>query len=230
MNLQVKSMLESTYGLIAGALQDPLKGWDHFLEFVAVENSTDVITQLDHKFEWLFEDRSLAKKVLSTFDFQLLKSDQYDHLGEIYFGKVAYSPSQRSAYLIPQYAVESRVRSEIPYTRKVISIFDPDVGTGRRLIAASKQAPNAILFGTTENIRLARIAMTNLHIHNLRGFILCANPAIHELDLETEKGRKNWSNANKWHSRAPYLVKHTPRSSSAVNSSIGDSWIKTLSR
>ena len=85
-------------------------------------------------------------------------------------------------------------------TDKPVNVLDPVVGTGRLLMAAHKQAPNANLFGVDLDQRMVRIAFTNFAIHDISGYLLNADSLQHETDISTENGLYNWRFANRWNS------------------------------
>lgn len=205
MNPEVGRMLESTLELVEGRIPDRVQSWDNFLELVAVDSNGTLINGLNHRFEWLFGDKEFAKRVLKSYDYQLLKSDYFDHLGEIFAKRVI-------PYLTDSYSLQSMsdsvqfVQSSVRYTRNVISVLDKEARTGRLIMAAYKQAPNGVFFGVDSDIRMARIAMTNLGLFNIRGFILCADITKHEIDIAIDSGRKNWNRSNSWYDMKETLL------------------------
>ncbi len=202
MDLEVRKMLESMYGLLTGKFHDPYKAWDHFIDFLATDNCGSLIHQLDHKFEWLFEDSRLADRLMKTYDPEKLRSDYYDHLGEMYLDKVA-GPSQvqcQGLFLTPMHVADSMAAMTIGETTDKVNVLDPCVGTGRLLMAAHKQAPNARLFGVDVDMRALRIAFTNFAIHDISGYLLHADSLGHETDISTDEGFHNWQFANRWYS------------------------------
>lgn len=231
MNRDVKNMLERTFSIVAEKFQDKVLSWDRLVEFIAVNSDVTLIDQIGGKFGWLFGDKNFAKRVLESYDYQLLKSDYFDHLGLLYAEKVAPYVLSRSRSMQSPAEVVSLVRSAIPYTRDMISILDPHVGTGQTLMEAYKSAPNGVFFGVDPDIRMSRISMTNLALHNIRGFILCADPDIHEIDVAVENGRRNWNYANKWNDHtAKLLPKVAAADMGTVNASESATWTKTIRR
>lgn len=200
-------MLENTYGVLERKLHDRTKAWDRLIEFIAVDNYAPLFFQLNHKFEWFFEDSQLAKELIDVYDIDLLRSDYYDHLGEMYIEKLLNKSEVqlKGIYLTPMEVGKLMANVTIEDTDKKINILDPAVGTGRLLMAAHKQAPKARLFGVDTDLRVLRIAYTNLAIHNIQGYLLHADSLRHEIDISTKSGRENWHYANNWYSQIDKL-------------------------
>jgi hypothetical protein len=220
MNQKVRNMLESMYGSIMQKCQDPLKSWDYFIEFLAADNSPHLFHQINHKFEWFFENHDFAEDIMRIYDFKLLRSDYYDHLGEIYMDKVASKNGEANKAIRLSPASLDKIVSKmaIPRPKNLLKILDPGSESGRFLMAVHKRVPSAMLFGAEPDIRLARIAITNFAIHNIPGFILNADRRIHNIDISTEDGRQNWRFANQWHSCTDKLKPLNNRSNSTQNS------------
>ena len=226
MNPEVRAMLEKTYGLFLRKFGDPAIAWDRFLEFVAVDNSVSLLPQIGHKFEWLFGDKEFSGKVMRTYDYQLMKSDFYDHLGDMYAETVVSSTDPKNDHryaLQPMGRLEEATASAISYSRQVMSVLQPDVTSGRSFMAAYKQAPNAIFFGIADDERKARLTLTNLQIHDLRGFVLHADRFKHNVDPSTKDGSHNWGFANKWHSQITKL-----RPASGLEKKLESQWSVVL--
>ena len=202
MKTEVRKMLENVYGLISGKHNDPIKAWDSFIEFLAVDNCPPMFNQLDHKFEWLFEDKDFADEIIKTYDVGLLKSDYYDHLGEMYLEKIVSKneATRKGQFLTPMNIADAMAEMTIRKTENAVKILDPAVGTGRLLMAAHKRAPKGLLFGVDIDLRALRVAFTNFAIHNISGYLLNADSLYHETDISTEEGAYNWKYANKWYS------------------------------
>lgn len=200
MNLEVRTMLDSMYEIFIYKFNDPLKAWDHFIEFLAVDNCAPLIWQLNHRFERLFKDSDLMENVIKTYNSNLLKSDFYDHLGDIYAEKIISKneANRKGIYMTPQNLADLTGKISIQETDKPLMILDPAVGTGRLLMAAYKRAPRAALFGVDIDLRSLRIAITNFTIHNISGYLLHADSLKHEIDISNERGKYNWKFANKW--------------------------------
>lgn len=214
MNQDVRKMLDGMYDLITVKFRDPVKAWDHFIDFLATDNCGSLLFQMDHKFEWLFEDSRLVDRLMKTYDPEKLRSDYYDHLGEMYLDKVV-GPSQvqrQGLFLTPMNVAESMAAMTIGETKDKVNVLDPCVGTGRLLMAAHKQAPNASLFGVDVDLRALRIAFTNFAIHGISGYLLHADSLYHETDISTEEGKYNWQFSNKWYSHMEDLKPMVPRS------------------
>ena len=200
MNLEVRTMLDSMYEIFIDKFNDPVKAWDHFIEFLAVDNCAPLICQLENRFEWVFKDSKLVDNVIKTYNSNLLKSDYYDHLGDIYVEKIISKneAKRKGIYITPQNAADVIGKISIQETDRPLMVLDPAVGTGRLLMAAYKKAPKAALFGVDIDLRSLRIAFTNLAIHNISGYLLHADSLMHEIDISNERGRYNWQFANRW--------------------------------
>jgi len=192
-------MLETMYILLLGKFKDKIIAWDHFIEFLAVDNSGHLIFQLNHKFEWLFEDKQLLKSIKNIYNSTLLNSDYYDHLGEMYQEKILTQKQSQSKFLSMDEAF-SKAEATIKKTDSPIKILDTCVGSGRYLMAIYKINPNAVLFGVGKDLRALRIAYTNFAIHGIRGYLLHADTLLHEINLDIDAGKYNWEFSNKWHS------------------------------
>lgn len=207
MNTDVRKMLDSMYDTLTAKFHDPIIAWDHLIEFLAVDNCGSMLFQMDHKFEWLFEDRGLTEKLMHTYDPKMLRSDYYDHLGDMYLDRViSTNQAQRQGqFLTPMNVAQMTAAMTIGETKDKVNVLDPCVGTGRLLMAAHKQAPNAKLFGVDLDQRMVRIAFTNFAIHDISGYLLHADSLQHETDISTEEGRYNWQFANRWNSHLDQL-------------------------
>lgn len=203
MKQQVRTMLESTYGLFQQKFQDSYSAWDRFIEFLAVDHNPLLFRQIDHKFEWLFDDSELIKKLEHSYNPQLLGSDYYDHLGDMYLEKVVskYRVQRLGQFLTPESVADMLAQMTIEKTDEPVNILDPAVGSGRLLMAAHKVAPNSRLFGVDNDLRMIRLAMTNFAIYRIHGYLLHADSLRHEIDIGTPAGRDNWRYANRWQSQ-----------------------------
>ena len=201
MNLEVKTMLENMYEIIANKNNDPTKSWDRLIEFLAADNSPSHYFQFKHNLEWLMKDEPLATNLMNIYDPKLLKSDFYDHLGELYQDRVASKVYTKNSEIVltPKQIADS-IAQITGKTDKPIKILDPAVGSGRLLMSAYKAAPNSYLFGVDLDMRKLRIAMTNFAIHDIPGYFLNADSSKHEIDISKESGKANWKYMNSWYS------------------------------
>lgn len=194
MNSEVSSMLERMYDLFSRKYKDEITAWDHFIEFIAVDNQGSLFFELTHKFEWLFEDQEFCKSVLDIYDSKLLRSDYYDHLGELYFNRVL----KQSDKLISNKKAQSIVLNYLDKTDKKIKLLIPNCQTGRLIISAKEIAENSMIYAIEPDIRLYRIALTNMIIHNIKGYILCNNNYNTNVDNLIKESEDNWKYANSW--------------------------------
>lgn len=202
-------MLENVYDVFSGEFMDSYKSWDRFIDFLTVDQCAPLIVKLNHKFEWLFDNKNLLDKVMKVYRPSLLKSEFYDHLGEMYLEKIVskHDAKRKGQFLTPMNLAELMAKMTIPETNDKFNILDPSVGTGRLLMAAYKRAPKATMFGVDIDIRALRIAFANMAIHKIRGYFLHANSLKHEIDISTKAGKHNWQYANSWYS---YMDKLKP--------------------
>lgn len=196
-------MLENVYGLFTEKFKDDKKAWDYFIEFLAVDNQGRLIHQLYHKFEWLLDDNKFTSSLMRMYNPALLRSDYYDHLGDMYFEKIiGLKQSQGNDLpLSTENDADGLIKTSFEKTIATKIILDQNAGTGRYLMAAHKINPNAMLFGVENDLRALRIAYTNFAIHNIPGYLLHADTRIHNIDMDTDEGMFNWTFANKWYSQ-----------------------------
>jgi len=200
-------MLENMYASILDRYNDPLSSWDKLVEFLAVDYNGLLIKDMRHNFEWLYKDKEFTNKIIGLFDFELLQSDYHDHLGDMYLEKflikeVAIKRGQ-DLFSTKQGSLLSRPKAD--KHERQFGVLDPNVGTGRNLMAIHKLKPGYLLYGADKDLRLLRIAMTNFSIHDITGHLLHADKRVHEIDLAKENGKYNWQFANRWHSHMDKL-------------------------
>jgi len=201
MEKEVRGMLEDMYAVLNEKYNDPIKSWDSLIELIAIDNCAALIFQINHKLQWIYQDRKLADEIKNTYDSELLRSDFYDHLGEMYLEKiVSKEGAKEGIYLTPMNYVNKRAQMLIEKTKMKLKILDPTARTGRQLMASYKRAPNSLFFGADTDLRALRIAFTNLAIHGIKGYLLHADCFKHELDLANDDGWYNWQYSNKWYS------------------------------
>lgn len=207
MDHKVRTMLENMYDKIQARTHDRPKSWDHLVEFLAASNSAHLFGQAVGRLDWILKDSTLVKSLSAAYDAQLLRSDYHDHLGDMYLEKLVTKDQaqNRGQFLTPENVAGMMSQMAIPTTEQPLNILDPAVGTGRLLMAAHKQAPNARLFGVDIDLRMVRIALANFAIHDIPGYVLHANALEHVIDIATEEGRHNWQYANKWDSQMDRL-------------------------
>jgi type I restriction-modification system DNA methylase subunit len=205
----VKTMLEDILHVFTEKFVDPLQSWDRFIEFIATEARGSVFYELDHKFEWFHEDFAFANRVLKLHDSNLLSSDYYDHLGDLYYEFCDTREPPEKTKLIPYAAAEKIASVHFDASDEVKTIFLPYMSTGRTLMAVHRKAPKSLLFGSESDPRLYRIAYANLCIHDIHAAIINADNDSHELDISTKCGQENWRYANQWYDQQDNLVSKT---------------------
>ncbi len=193
-------MLENMYGLFNEKVQDKRKAWDYLIEMLAVDNRGSIIFEIGHKFEWLFDDKGLVKKVLDVYDGELLKSDYYDHLGDMYLHHIVPKSEEldKARYIMHQPPAEELSEMITAISKEIIRFVDPLTGTGRLLMAAHKKVPLARCFGVERDLDLYRIAVTNFAIFNIPGYILHDIASKEDIDPSRPFGNQNWKYANHW--------------------------------
>ena len=211
-------MLDRMYGLFTREFHDPVKSWDYMIDFLAADNCGQLLHQLNHKFEWLFENSRLVKNIKEIYNPKLLKSDFYDHLGEMYHEKVisAYDAKRRGMFLTPMNVADTLSQMALVSEKLEPNVLDPAVGSGRLLMSAYKASPKACLFGVDIDLRALRIAFTNFAIHDIRAYLLHANSLVHEIDIAEKNGMHNWQYANRWYSCMDKLMPATTSKSSST--------------
>ncbi len=207
MNKDVSAMLENIYDLFLKKFKDELTSWDHFIEFIAVDNQGCLFFEIPHKFEWLFEDQNFCKTVLDIYDSKLLRSDYYDHLGELYFTRVL----KKDEKLISPEKAESIILNYIEKTDKQIKILIPNGQTGRLIMAVKEIANKAKVYAIEPDIRLYRIALTNMIIHNIKGYILYTNKPRSNADDIINDSKNKWKYANAWCVPSTQLIQTVER-------------------
>ena len=200
MEPKVRAILENMYDVFNQKIQDKRKAWDYLIEFLAVDNRGSVIFEIGHKFEWLFEDKSLVSKVLKAYDGDTLKSDYYDHLGDMYLHHIVPKSEEldKARYIRRQPPAIALADMIDPIATEITKFFDPVAGTGRLLMEAHKKVPLVRCFGVEKDIDLYRIAMTNFAIFNIPGYMLHADPLNHAVDPSNPIGGYNWKYSNHW--------------------------------
>lgn len=207
MNQEVRLMLENVLDVFSEEFEDKTIAWERFLEFIATDSRGSLFYKFDHKFEWFFENIEFANSVIREYDHKLLTSDYYDHLGDLYIDKVAPKDSAKGlrARIVKSDLAEAIVNKSMSATEDRKKILIPYCATGRLLLASSRRAPKAVLFGVEPDINLYRIAYTNVAIHEIHAFLLHADPKSHQIDISRGDGALNWQLANEWNPRSEFL-------------------------
>lgn len=109
-------------------------------------------------------------------------------------------------------------------TDPLVTVLEPAMGTGRMLMSASNQFPDAPLyfFGIEINLWLYRTSLVNLHMLSNHCYkIICADT----LRLDTDNGVMSdcWKEANKWNppDMTKYQWKAKPRTSKTQKNLLG---------
>lgn len=196
------------YDILYRRFQQHDKTIDALVEFIAIDNCPALLSQLDHKLEWIYDDPELCEKLHDVYDLDLLKVDTYDYLGDLYYRNQDKSVKGQKRLIFSQKRINELIHNMIiGKTDDQVNILDPCVGTGRFLLSVYKYVPNANLFGVDSDLRALRIAFTNCAIHNIKAYLLHADSTVHETDISKDDGRYNWQFANRWYSCMDKLKK-----------------------
>ena len=198
---QARKIYENMYEILWRGFHDYTKAWDYLVDFLAVDNCPSLLNQLEHKFEWLFNNKELSDKLVSVYKPEVLKQDMRDHLGDLYVeNQSKLGRCFKGQFLTPDNVCDVMCRTTVGETDKQLNILDPAVGTGRFLLYAHRYAPNANLFGVDIDLKALRIAFTNCAIHGISAYFLHADSLVHEIDISKPDGIANWQYANRWYS------------------------------
>lgn len=204
-------MLENMHQTIRKKHPNPLKAWDHLIEFIAIDNCSKYLVNNEININWLKNDKKLFRKLIKIYDIRLLRKDYEDTLGQFYINKIKKHNRTKKPdkYLeLEKFFLEYDI-NKIPKTKRQITVLDKEVGTGKKLLAVYKRAPNAFMFGITNNLRNYRIAMTNMAIHKTKSLILYADTEKHEYEITKKEGKENWLQSNQWNPKQEKLKTKT---------------------
>jgi len=210
---------DSLFEILYNESNDSHKAYEHLLQFLAVDNCPPVMLDIEGKLEWFFLNKDLAEQLIQAYRLPLIKSDGYDHLGDIFIENVigATEAGRKGLYLTPQPVVETMCRMTLgEKNSEEINVLDPCVGTGRFLLTANKYAPKSRLYGVDNNITMVRTAFTNASIYSISMYLLHADSLYHETDISKPDGVYNWQFANRWRSHLDKLKPITPDSKEKI--------------
>lgn len=207
-----RGMLEKLYETFSQKYPESLKAWDNMLAFIASFHCGKIMAQFENELEWVAKEPDMLEQVRATYDPRLMKGSNSDALGDMYFESQLDNVQRRakSYAKTPWDMVNVMSAAIVSATQTRLKIVDPCAGTGRLLLALATRAPNGVYFGIEDDLRISRIALTNLMIHDVHGYILNANYLMHATDLQTEAGRHNWRYSNKWYSQMHNLLPAHP--------------------
>jgi len=204
----VRKVYDALFDVLFSEFNDSHKAYEHLLQFLAVDNCPPMLMDIEGRLEWFFTNIGIAEKLIQSYNLELIKSDRYDYIGDIYIENVigATEAGRKGLYLTPQPVVEMMCKCTLGEKNyEKINVLDPCVGTGRFLLTANKYAPNARLFGVDNNLTMIRSAFTNAAIHSISMYLLHADTFKHETDIALSEGRYNWQFANRWDSHMDKL-------------------------
>ena len=197
---EAQTMINELYSFFKETYTEPIKSWDNMLEFIASYHNPTLLLEKQIKPEWINRDDNFSKKIIEIYDPTILTNNIYDDLGDYYYNNIIL----KKRIDLPN--VENKISdllSNINDEDKNLNnlVLDKQVGTGKNLLEIAKRCPHWTYFGVDNDIRHLRIAMTNFYIHNISGYLLHADPQIHDIELITKEGRYNWKYANNWESQ-----------------------------
>lgn len=212
MTLPVRAMLDNLYDMFYEKYPDSHRSWDCMLAFIAGFHDGRLMAQFEDELEWVVQEPSILEKVRAMYDPCLMRGNSLDALGEMYFECQLDKAQQRakSYARTPWKIVKVMSEAIVPETQERIKIMDPCAGTGRLLLALASRAPNGVYFGVEDDLRISRIALTNLLIDNVHAYVLNANYLAHATDLQSDAGKHNWRYSNKWYSQMHNLLPPHP--------------------
>ena len=196
MNFEVQDMLRNTYNCIKKETTNPNKAWDTLIAFILANNNPYYLLQTYKELTPILNKTKLQQQLLSLYNNSLLRTDRYDHIGELYQNSNNYPLDKK---LLSKQEINWLTQKYVPETNKKISILDPNARTGRLLIATKKRAPNAILFGITKNVNEYRIALANASIHKLPIYLIHVKPDALHSSHSMQINKHSWKHANQWH-------------------------------
>lgn len=180
---------------------DYSRSFDALLEFLAVNNSPPVVTQLPDKLGWLYGDMETYERLIDAYHHETLRSD-FDSLGDIYIeNQSRLGQSYKGQFLTPENACRMMAKMNAAEYRQSgekkdgpILVADPAVGTGRMLLATYDEFGDDVhYFGVDIDRRALQIAFINAgnwDIHNC--YLLHADTVRHDI----RPGGPNWRYAN----------------------------------
>ena len=84
MKPEVYKMIENMYKLLFEKFKNKQLAWNRLIEFIAVDNNGALFLQLNHKFEFLFEDKKLLNSLMDIYNSKLISSDNINQIGDLY--------------------------------------------------------------------------------------------------------------------------------------------------
>lgn len=105
-----------------------------------------------------------------------MQREKCDVLGD-YFEHAGLARKDLGQVLTPQSLADfTTTQAAKPYQkRKVLTVCDPCCGSGRFLLAAAEQLPQAMLVGIDVDRRMARMSAINLALFKRRALIICGD-------------------------------------------------------
>lgn len=188
MDQDAVTMLENLYAFFIEKFKNKALAWERLLEFLAVDNQAKIFWQVNHKFEYLWEDQDFTKKVMGAYDSEVLRNEKKDVLTDFYNSKVR--PKTLGI-------LQSVTMNNLTLHKISCQAF---------LEYCEANKPNRS-YAITNDLQLYRILVTNLAIHDLPGKILLMPVGHYVLDITFPDGKFNWQFANHWHPEPKLLRK-----------------------
>jgi methylase of polypeptide subunit release factors len=199
-------MYQKIFETVQHEFKDYGKTLEHLLEFLVIDSSPFLLSDIEKRMKWLFSNEELADKLLKAYDPKLLRSHNCDYIGELCLAhNDRFSIDWRSKVMSPRRVTSMLEKASIEKTQDPIRIIDPEAGTGRALLAIHEKAPNAHLFAIEKDLMAFRVAMTNCAIYGIKAYLLHADPSIHDININRPGGKYNWLFANRWDTCWQYL-------------------------
>lgn len=106
--------------------------------------------------------------------YQETKEKDKDILGTIYEERIGFG--ERGQFFTPTHIADAMAKMTVKGCLKPNqTVCDPCCGSGRMLLAAAKECPDAIFYGTDIDIRCAKMAAINMFLFNLNAEITWGN-------------------------------------------------------
>ena len=193
---------QALFNALKNHFHDCLTAYDKMLEFLIVDFQPFMLYKIEGSLRWFFENENLAKELVSVYEIDKIRASMKDHLGMMYCSLQSRKTLEAKGQFITPYNI-SRFIAEMTLgeNKEPVNVLDPACGTGSMLLAAHEINPKALLIGVDIDLRAVRTCMTNFAIHGIKGYVLCADSLLHEIDISKENGRNNWKYCNSWHSR-----------------------------
>lgn len=96
-----------------------------------------------------------------------------DIIGQIYVDRITFG--EHGQFYTPEHVCNAMAKMLIGDDNELKTICDPCCGSGRMLIEASANNPNAMFYGTDIDIRCAKMTVINMYLFDLNSEITWGN-------------------------------------------------------